>query len=145
MTFVEAHRNLGRFRLDGVFIAWLQGIAFRLAHNHLRKARRWRWFVLDDAKVEPAVDTAASLEASTIRRQLLSILYAAMDELPAEKRIAFGLYAFEGLGYTEIGEMVGASPQTVRARILSARETVLRRFRRVTGEPMSAGIAEQLV
>lgn len=145
MTFVEAHKNLARFRVDGSFIAWLQGIAFRQAYNYLRKMRRRRWLGLDSLQLEARRDPSASLEERTIQRELLGVLYAALDALPANKRIALGLYALEGLGFTEIGQLVGASPQTVRARVLSARAAVLKEFRRVTGQRPSAGIAEQLV
>ena len=145
MTFVEAHKNLRRFRAEASFGAWLHGIAFRQAYNYLRKARRRRWLGLDEFELDGSLEEAGSLEERTIRRQLLGVLYAAMDRLPPNQRIAFGLHVFEGLGLTEIGSIVGASPQTIRARILSARQTVLKHFRRATRANSASSIMEQLV
>jgi RNA polymerase sigma factor (sigma-70 family) len=144
VTFVEAHKSLRRFDATRPFLGWLHGIAFRQAANHLRKNRRWRWFKSEVPAIE-AVDQAASLEDQTIRRQLLDRLYRAMDDLPPKKRIAFSLHVLDGLGLTEIGEIVGASPQTVRARVLSARAEVLKHFHRAELKvPIDLEVREQL-
>jgi RNA polymerase sigma factor (sigma-70 family) len=51
-----------------------------------------------------------------------------MEHLPPRQRIAFALHDMEGLGITEIAEIVGASPQTVWARVRSARKRLRKRF-----------------
>lgn len=146
VTFVEAHRSLVRFDPGRPFIAWLHGIAFRQAANHLRSARRTRWLRFwGPNEPEPRAD-GEGLEDQTIRRQLLVRLYQAMDELPAKKRIAFSLHALDGLGFSEIGELLGESPQTIRARVLSARELVLKHLRRAAQKlPLDLEGLEQLV
>lgn len=146
VTFVEAHRSLVRFDPGRPFIAWLHGIAFRQAANHLRSARRSRWLRFWSPNEAEPLAHGEGLEDQTIRRQLLVRLYQAMDELPAKKRIAFSLHALDGLGYSEIGELLGESPQTIRARVLSAREQILKHLRRAAQKlPLDLEGLEQLV
>lgn len=158
VTFVEAHRALRRFDAQRSFVAWLHGIALRQAANHLRKSRRWAWLrgrtsgaspadevLSDDDALARVADPAALPEAQAMRRQLLMRLYEAMDTLPEKKRVAFSLHVLDGLGFVEIGELVEASPQTVRARVLSARDEVLSHLRRASrGAPWDLALVEQL-
>lgn len=146
VTFVEAHRGLGRFDRQRSFVAWLHGVAFRQAANHLRKTRRWRWLRSTSTHDTPEpVDESAALEDQAIRRQLLTRLYAAMDALPVKKRVVFSLHVLDGLGFVEIGELVDASPQTVRARVLSARADVLAQLRRASVRmPLDLELMEQI-
>jgi len=125
VTFVEAHKSLARFDVTRSFAAWLHGIAIRQASNHLRKARRWRWLSFGSTEEKQVADDRVAIEQQTIQREILGRLYRAMDRLPPKKRVAFSLHAIDGLGFVEIGALIGESPQTVRARVLSAREAVL--------------------
>ncbi|MBI4820800.1 MAG: RNA polymerase sigma factor [Deltaproteobacteria bacterium] len=131
VTFVEAYRSLRRYDPERPFAPWISGIAIRQAASHLRRARRRSWLKLsfsgDDLQIpdpRPALDDQAN------QRQLAGLLFAAMEGLPTNKRIAFSLHALEGLSLTEVGELMGASPQTTRARVMSAREAVLKRLRK---------------
>jgi RNA polymerase sigma-70 factor (ECF subfamily) len=141
VTFVEAYRSLPRYQPDRPFAPWLSGIAFRQVASHLRRARRRAWLRFGE-EADPIDRSVVSSEERAIQRQLLALLYQALDSLPAKKRIAFSLHALEGLGFTEIGEMVGASPQTVRARVLSARKKILERFQRATQLGIELGLLE---
>jgi RNA polymerase sigma-70 factor (ECF subfamily) len=132
VTFVELHRSLGRYRPELPFGPWLYGIGFRQAQNHLRRAKRRSWLSFQPLDKLPDVDLGASLEDQAERRELIVLLYQAMDKLPAKKRIAFSLHVLDGMGFTEIGELIKESPQTVRARVMSARKIVLGEFRRAT-------------
>lgn len=134
-TFLQAYRALGRFDQQRAFAPWLHGIAFRLTGNFLRGERRRSWLrSVEPLQVERAVagETLAADEQAS-RGQLKQLLYAALETLKPEQRIAFAMYELEGLGYTEIGGLIDASPQTVRARVLKARERVLADLRRRLG------------
>jgi RNA polymerase sigma-70 factor, ECF subfamily len=128
MTFVTAHRTLARYERERPFGPWLHGIAFRVTANLLRSRRRRAW--LSWGARDDGPDRGPTTEENVATKQLLGHLYAALDQLPAEKRIAFVMHELEGLGLTEIGELCGESPQTIRARVASAREAILRYFRR---------------
>ena len=129
MTFLEAHRSLRKWDRRHAFGAWLHGIAFNVTGVFLRSRRR-RWWnsVQAPREEESAMASTRSSEEEVIRRQIASRLASALDALDPKKRIAFVLHDIEGMGLTEMGELVGASPQTLFARVKSAREAIRRHF-----------------
>ena len=128
MTFVHAHRRLGDFDRNRPFAPWLGGIAFRITANHLRSERRRRGLRLGgDATIATTAASGTHAETHAHARQLAALLHEALVDVGSDKRIAFCLHEIEGLGFTEIGELVGASPQTVRARVVAARKQVRKR------------------
>lgn len=134
-TFYEAHRGLARFRADASFESWLHGIAFRLVGNHIKARRRKWWQVLSHAPADDTEAASTDLERQADHRQQISRLYAALDTLPTDKRTAFCLYEFEGLELAEIGQLMGTSPQTIWARVESARKALVVRLGVPAGEP----------
>ena len=140
VTFVAAYRSLSRYQPERPFAPWLSGIAFRQVASHLRRARRRSWLRFGGDDEETIDLSVVSSEDHAINRQLLTLLYGAMKKLPAKQRIAFSLHVLDGLGFTEIGQIIDASPQTVRARVMSARKAILKQFNRAT----ELGIMEQL-
>ncbi|MBI5509590.1 MAG: RNA polymerase sigma factor [Deltaproteobacteria bacterium] len=130
MTFLEAHRSLPRHRRDCSFAAWLSRIAYHVTGKHLRSRRRRAWLFFDTEAVprSPAPDAIASPEQAAGRRQLVDRLFAAMQRLPLKQRVALVMHDMEGLGVTEIGARVDASPQTVWARVQKARRVVRAAF-----------------
>lgn len=135
-TFLHAYRRLRDFDRARSFPAWLQGIAFRTAANQLRARQRRRWLVLDPGP-RIAADAApgqVSAESSAFSNELAALLYEILESVPPKNRIAFTLHELEGLGFTEIGKLVGASPQTVRARVLAARQSVQKHAAKLAGD-----------
>ncbi len=124
-TFFEAHNGLARFRADASFEGWLYAIAFRLVGNYIKASKRKWWHISTPG---PTVDDTAvggtAVDDQAASRQRISKLYRLLDELTPPKRIAFVLHEFEGLDLTEIGRLMGATPQTTWARVESARKTL---------------------
>ena len=56
-------------------------------------------------------------------------IYAAIDALPEELKVAITLREFEGLSYEEIAEVMECPVGTVRSRIFRAREAIEKRIR----------------
>lgn len=77
----------------------------------------------------------ASSEVLAVRRELADLLYQAMDRLSPDKRIAYAMHEFEDMGVSEIARIVGASPQTVWARVESARKQIQKRLAAVQAWP----------
>jgi RNA polymerase sigma-70 factor (ECF subfamily) len=130
VTFLELHRALARYQPDRSFGAWLHGFAFFVAARHL-KARRRRWWLrhADEGQIDAAPDSTTSPEEQADQRALVRAVYAVLDTLPAKKRVAFTMHVFEGMSLTEIGEITGDSPQTIRARVESARAKIHKSLR----------------
>lgn len=135
-TFVECFRSLDRYQPSRPFGPWLNGIAYRVTANHLRSKKRRRWLRTGlDIVMNTAVDpTAPASDEQAAHKQLLNLLNSALETLSVDHRMVFTLHEIEGLSYTDIGRIIGKSPQTVRARALSARKRVLQRIGDVTGD-----------
>ncbi|MEZ4273058.1 MAG: RNA polymerase sigma factor [Myxococcota bacterium] len=132
IAFSEAFRSLEKFQTERSLEAWLHAIAFRWLANHLRAKRRrsWLWSkepTTIDLRADPHTSSA---DDAAIQSQLMTRLYNCMQRLPTKKRIAFALYEFEDLGLTEIATLLKESPQTVRARVQSARSWIQKEFSR---------------
>ena len=64
-------------------------------------------------------------EAEAIARQRLARLHAALDQIAPKKRIAFALWALDGMSPAEIAELTDTPINTVRSRIHHARQELM--------------------
>jgi RNA polymerase sigma-70 factor (ECF subfamily) len=132
-TFASAITAFPTFRGEASVKTWLSRIAINVAYEHLRRPRHRREIVTADTESvrEPFVHTTPELR-ETARR-----LYAHLDALDADKRIAIVLYAIEEHTVDEIAALVGASKTATRSRILWARRKLMKRMRK---DPFFAGV-----
>jgi RNA polymerase sigma factor (sigma-70 family) len=109
-AFAQALVKRRRFRGEGSLEGWVWRIAFRLA---LRERQRGRRADLD--RIEPAV----------VQPERDPELAAALQRLPARKRLLVFLHYFADLSYPEIAEACGISEGTVAATLSQARAALL--------------------
>jgi RNA polymerase sigma-70 factor (ECF subfamily) len=129
--FVIALTTLDRLAEPSAFSGWLGGIVVRQAHKRLRRRRMLVRFGLRrsepvdlDAIVRPGLPPDVAME---LRR-----VYSAIDELPAEERIALVLRRVEGLELAEVATRMGLSLATVKRRLERADTFLAVRFERGT-------------
>ena len=111
-TFLQLHRARHDFRADCELRPWLMTIAFNLAREQLRRARR---------RPEAELDAAAEIRLAQKpegqqRFELRRDLSRALQQLPGDQREVVRLHFVEELSFEEIGEKVGASTGAVRVR-----------------------------
>jgi RNA polymerase sigma-70 factor (ECF subfamily) len=109
-TFIAALEGLPRYRGQGVFAAWLFGIARHKTALMFRKQRR-------EAPLESAEDLpdqADLPEALTHQSLLLQNVYHALASLPGERAEAILLCVFADLSSAEAGQILRKSPTAVR-------------------------------
>lgn len=127
-TFVVLHRKLADLRADASPKAFLFGIAFRVARDYRRSARR---------KTTP-LDAEAQLSGErgpferTAEVQAAEVLDRFLDTLDDDKRAVFVLAELEGLTVPEITELVDANLNTVYSRLRAARARFEEFFREWT-------------
>jgi RNA polymerase sigma-70 factor (ECF subfamily) len=120
-AFVALPRAIRRFRGEASLRAFLIGVAANHSRRHVRSAmRRRRATERLAAREETAVRTVDATD-QLITRQLASRLWAALDELPIDQRIAFVLCEAEQRTSVEVAEIVGAPEGTVRTRLFHAK------------------------
>ncbi len=130
-TFVRAYFNIGRFRPDARFAAWLYRIALNLCRDYA-KSRRVRNSAVTDSISAPVEKDEASYqqlqadlatpseEADT--REKLDALEEGIAQLPDDLRTAFVLSVLDGRSQQECAELLETTPKTVEMRVYRARK-----------------------
>jgi RNA polymerase sigma-70 factor (ECF subfamily) len=122
IALLEMCRALPSFRGGSRFSTFVGGIVVRVARRALRPTEFVRTSapMREDFESEDADPERAAIAVERLRR-----LHAALDRLTPAKRIAFTLWALEGLSPEEIGELTDAKLHTVRSRIFHARKELM--------------------
>ncbi|MEZ4336137.1 MAG: RNA polymerase sigma factor [Sandaracinaceae bacterium] len=121
-VLVAIARGVEGFRGESRFETWCHRICIRVARRHMHRERpRPVLALVPDAD---AVDP----EARAIARQRLERLYAALDELEPDARVAFVLCAIEGHDPSEAAALCDVSAGTMRVRLHRARKRVEERL-----------------
>jgi RNA polymerase sigma-70 factor, ECF subfamily len=118
-AFVFAFTRLDTLQNPQAFQAWLRSIVARTASKRLRRQRLLvRLGIRRNEPIEP--DTLVSPEAPADVASDVKRVYALLDRLPAEERVALVLRRVEGLDLGEIAEQMKLSLATVKRRIAAA-------------------------
>lgn len=129
-TFLKAYRALAEFRGESAFYTWLYRIAINTAKNYLLSRSRRQYDYEIEVQDAELVENAAQLkdmdtpENLLMNEQIVKVIKSAIEDLPAEMRIAITLREFEGMSYEEIAEAMDCPIGTVRSRIFRAREAI---------------------
>lgn len=121
-TFLEAYRNLARFRGEATFGAWVLGIAynrFRTARRRQRETVEWTGEIGAN-DVAAGQETATAAAAATV--DLQQDLAAALARLSADEQSAIHLCYAEGLTHEEAAGVLGCPLGTVKTHVLRAKD-----------------------
>jgi RNA polymerase sigma-70 factor, ECF subfamily len=119
-VFLEACRAIPGFRGDSSLGTFVGAIAVRVA----RRAMRPPAFVTrrDALTEEPVAPSGGEGVGAVQASEQLRRLHLAMERLSEPKRVAFVLWALEGIEPAVIAEMTGASLPATRSRIFYAQK-----------------------
>lgn len=127
IVFMELCRALPSFRGDSAFSTFVGGITVRVARRAMRPTAWWkRRSELTD---EPAAPTAGP-ERDVMAHEQLRRVRGALEHLSDKKRVAFLLWALEGLSFEEVAVTMGASLSATRSRIFYAQKELRSRAER---------------
>lgn len=110
-------------------------ITLRTAYRYFGKRKRDEGLQL----VPPPPDEIDP-ESRAMNREALQRLYACLDDLPENRRVAFVLCAIEGLSPSEAAEVAGCTPNALRTRLSHARAEVAKRLK---SDPYMARLAQR--
>lgn len=111
-TFLQLHRARNDFRPDAKLRPWLFTIALNLKREHFRRVRRHPEAPLElDGRADPAVEPRGTQQAEAARE-----IRSALALLPADQAEVIALHWFEGLSFSEVADVVGASVSAVKVR-----------------------------
>jgi RNA polymerase sigma-70 factor (ECF subfamily) len=123
-TFVQAWRNLDRFRHESATFTWLYRIAVNEALQRLRRkpppTSELDAFA-EGARSRQAGEAAPSVEESVGDEELRRFLAHRLRQLPFEYRAPLVLRDVEGLSNQEVADILGISLAAAKSRIHRAR------------------------
>jgi RNA polymerase sigma-70 factor (ECF subfamily) len=116
-VFVRVLRGVHQLKDPAALPSWISSLAVFTARGLIRKRRRWRWIrFLAPEEVPEATATEHDHEgAATLRA-----VYAAIDTLPADERLAFTLRFVSELELTEVASACRVSLATIKRRLTRA-------------------------
>jgi len=127
-ALLRAYRRFDRLRDRTRFRGWLVRIAFRIALDRLRSAKRreQRDTLWSEPANQPRVATAEDLAASA---EFQEHLERALAELPEKFRIVLLLAAMEGHTIEEVAALLGIPVGTVKSRLFFGKKQLAEKLR----------------
>jgi RNA polymerase sigma-70 factor, ECF subfamily len=142
-AYVCAYAHLQQFAGNAAFSTWLTRIVINEALARIKNSGRVRSLDGDEHAPDWPSNAGAfaNPEDDLSRRELASLLEAAIDELPEICRVALILREIEGLSTAETAACLSITEEAVRARVHRARtllrHELARRFGDVASEVWS--------
>lgn len=116
-AFTNCFSNIGSYRSESTFGAWLKTIVINNCINRLRKREAELVYVDDYRPVEkPEEEEPPTLWPDT------SVIAKAVEKLPDGYRVVFSLYLLEGYDHSEISQILNISESTSKTQYLRAKE-----------------------
>lgn len=116
-AFLRAHSRMHELRDPAAFRSWLGAIVVRLVRTRMRRARLLRVMGLGSAD-QVDLDMIASAEAGPEARAQLAQIYALLQTVAPDDRIAWTLRHVERHRLEAVAELCGCSLATAKRRIL---------------------------
>ena len=131
-TFFMAWRAIGRFRGDAKFSTWLYRIATNLGVNQARDTRHERaasTVYLDEADSETGTtpdvaDSTPDVEAKLLRDERMAAIRDHVMALPERQKMAVLMHKYEGMDYSQIGEVLKLSESATKSLLFRAYQTL---------------------
>jgi RNA polymerase sigma factor (sigma-70 family) len=135
-VFLKVYQNLSKFQFQSKLSTWISRITYNTCINYLQKKKA---ILYDDLTIRENDSDSSSLDGgasnldslkgelpqpdeSTISQETTELLYAELNNLPAQYRTIITLYHLDNLSYEEIGEITGMPMGTVKNYLFRARK-----------------------
>jgi len=125
-VFIIASSKLETIRHERGFL--FQTCIYAVGHVRRRVQRRYE--IIDDERVQAAVDARPTPEQDFEGARARAVLQTILDTMPDELRAVFVLFELERLTVPEISEMIGVPEGTVASRLRRARGIFVSRGQR---------------
>jgi len=126
-SFLKAFNNLGDYRGNVSFGAWLKKIVVNKSIDAIRKQRE---SFGDIQKIEETVPDIQDDEPPEIEKLSPEVIIREIELLPAGYRIVLSLYLIEGYSHEEIGKTLNISPSTSRSQFIRGKNKLLNNLKK---------------
>jgi RNA polymerase sigma-70 factor (ECF subfamily) len=113
-AFIECFRNIGSFRFESTFGAWLKKILVNKCINYIKKKKI-------DVTLCETLPAIAYEEVEEVVYETEKI-FQGIEMLPDGYRIILTLYLLEGYDHSEISQILGISESTSKSQYSRAKE-----------------------
>lgn len=114
--FVKVFEKINQWQGSGPLGGWIRTVIVNTALTYIRSRNKWR----NSVDIEKAEDLdAEETDALSIMNE--SSLLALIDKMPTGYKTVFNLFAIEGYGHKEIGDLLGISENTSKTQFLKAK------------------------
>lgn len=110
-AFTDCFRNIGSYRTESTFGAWLKTIVINRCLSRLRKREADLVLVSDYSRHEMLEE-----EPRESPWPDMSVIARAVEKLPDGYRVVLSLYLLEGYDHTEISQILGISESTSKTQ-----------------------------
>lgn len=132
-VFFKALRGIGRYRHTGhPFSAWLYQIAVNAITDHYRSRRRTEESLDQGAELS---DPSTPVDEDVAQRMGAEDIWALIEALPEQQRVAMTLKYGEDLRLAEIGVIMGKSEGAVKLLVFRGTATLRQRLIAERGGP----------
>jgi RNA polymerase sigma-70 factor, ECF subfamily len=118
-VFLEVWRHAGRFEARSQVSTWLLAIARNLAFSAMRQRATEE---LSETMKQELADNAETPEAATAKNQQTAILAQCLNKLSSAHREVVDLVYYHDKSVSEVAEIIGIPPATVKTRMHYARK-----------------------
>lgn len=141
-VFVKVYQSLDRYDTSRPFKNWIGKITANRCLDQLRRNKSNPVRTLSDLSASDEQEISqlytsykAGLQLTEAQSEsCFRLLHSAMSNLSEKDRMAFVLRELEGLSYSEIAEMTGATELAVRIRLSRTRQHLEKELRRIFDE-----------
>ena len=126
-AFIQVFRSLELYRGEASLATWVDRCTVRVAYAAFRSRKRRVGYL--EAMPDVASDEP-SAEQRLVARDALRKLYAILDRLDPDHRVAFALFALDGRSMEDVARLTEASLPATKSRVLRARREVESRARK---------------
>jgi RNA polymerase sigma-70 factor (ECF subfamily) len=122
-VFVQVFFSIENFRKDASLATWLYRVAVNKSINFLNRVKKKaKENLVNDADIAAVwASDKTTPEGDMELRERNAALYAAIDSLPENQRVAFTMSKCDELSYKEIADVMGLSVSSVESLIHRAK------------------------
>jgi RNA polymerase sigma factor (sigma-70 family) len=114
--FIKVFDKIGQWQGSGPLGGWIRMVMVNTALTHIRSTNKWR----NSMDLDAAEDLDSS-EVDAVSKMGEEVLMKLVESMPVGYRTVFNLFAIEGFGHKEIGDMMGVSENTSKTQFLKAK------------------------
>jgi len=133
-VFVQVYQSISSFKGDSKFSTWLYRITITKSLDHERRKKRKKRFAFvkslfgeeNQVTVHPPDFNHPGVVLD--KKEDAATLFAVINQLPENQRIAFTLHKVEGLSYHEVSEVMKTTVSSVESLMHRAKNNLRKRL-----------------